>query len=171
MIIHTYWLMQQNQEPKYLTPYVSGVSELVNNTGEIGRFIARVFKLPESVQSIFRNFSTAEFLVDKLAPSFGLDVDQTAELTSILRDVLLADLFWGDFAKTISARLQVDPDTASQIVKAVTDGLLTPALEDIKAMQREKFRDRIPQSDSQTQQPAANINTEGNVIDLRKQNQ
>jgi hypothetical protein len=165
--------MPENQEPKYLTPYVSGVDELGANTGEIGKFIAKVLKLPQNVQNVFRNFSTAEFMTDNLASSFGLDADQTAELTRILRSVLLADLFWGDFPKTVSARLQVPPDAASRIVKAITDGLLTPALEDIKTMQREKFSDRISQNQSnqaQTQPPQQNINPEhDNVINLRNQ--
>lgn len=169
--------MQQNQEKKYLTPYVSGVSELGTNTGEIGKFIAKVLKLPQSIQNVFRNFSTAEFMTDNLALSFGLDAGQTEELTRILRDIMLADLFWGDFPKTVSARLQVAPDTAIQIVKAITDGLLTPALEDIKTMQRERFGNRIPQSQTnqsqaQAQPPQQNISPEqGNVINLRgKQN-
>ena len=164
--------MPDDQEKTYLTPYVSGVSELGTNTGEIGRFIARVLGLPENIQNIFRNFSTAEFLVDSLAPLFGLNTGQTTELIRILRDILLADLFWGDFSKTISTRLQIDSDTANQIVKAITDGLLTPALEDIKTMQREKFGGKINQSSSgQIQQPPAVSNVEqGNVINLRNRN-
>src|SRR3989344_921547 len=148
--------MPENQEKKYLTPYVSEVIKLGTNAEEIGKFIAKVLKLPQNIQNIFRNFSTAEYITDNLALSFGLNVSQTEELTRILKDVLLADLFWGDFPKTISARLQIAPDTAIQIVKAITDGLLMPALEDIKAMQKEKFSNRISQSQTnqaQTQPP------------------
>ena len=165
--------MPENQEKKYLTPYVSEVIKLGTNAEEIGKFIAKVLKLPQNIQNIFRNFSTAEYITDNLALSFGLNVSQTEELTRILKDVLLADLFWGDFPKTISARLQIAPDTAIQIVKAITDGLLMPALEDIKAMQKEKFSNRISQSQTnqaQTQPPQQNINPEqGNVINLRNQ--
>lgn len=165
--------MPENQEPKYLTPYVSGVNELGANTEEIGKFIAKVLKLPKNVQNIFRNFSTAEFMTDNLASSFRLNAGQTEELTRILRDILLTDLFWGDFPKTVSARLQIPPDTAIQIVKEITDKLLTPALEEIKAMQKEKFGNRISQNQSnqtQTQPPQQYINPEqGNVINLRNQ--
>lgn len=160
-----------NSQGKYETLYVSGINEIGNNTGEIGRFIARTLKLPTNVQNIFRNFSTAELIEENLGQTFGLNVEQKANLTRILRDMLLGDIFWGDFPKTISDRLQVDSNTADQIVKALTKGLLMPALEDIKTMQREKFRDRIPQNSNQIQQPTANISTEGNVINLRKQGQ
>lgn len=161
-----------NSQGKYETPYVSGITDVGDNTGEMGRFIARTLKLPTNVQNVFRDFSTAEFIEEKLGQTFGLSGDQKAELTRILRDILLADLFWGDFPKEISARLQVDPDTANQIVKTITDQLLAPALEDIKAMQKEKFKDRIEQGvSSQGQQsPVSSSEEQGNVINLRNRN-
>ena len=175
--------MTEDQEKKYLTPYVSGTVDLGKNIGEVGRFIAKTLKLPASVQNIFRNFSTAEFIEEKLGPAFSLNADQKTEITRILRNILLADLFWGEFAKTVSDRLQVDTNTANQIVKIITEQLLTPALDDIKTMQKNKFGDRIAQAkENQTQPPPAppvpprrpagfirpgETVQQGNVVDLR----
>lgn len=160
--------MPNDQEKKYITPYVLGVSELGTNVGEIGIFIARVLKLPQGVQNIFRSFSTAEFIVDKLGQTFNLNAGQTTELTRITRDILLADAFWGDFPALVSSKLGVDVNTANQIVKTITEELFAPALDEIKTMQRNKFGDRIQQSDSgQVRQTPTET---GNVINLRNQN-
>ena len=64
-------------------------------------------------------------------------------------------------------------NTANQIAQKIVTELFVPAIEDIKNMQREKFKDRIAQNRSnQSQQSSQNTNAEqSNVIDLRKQNQ
>lgn len=115
--------------------------------------------------------STAEFIEEKLGQTFGLSSGQKTELTRILRNVLLADLFWGDFPSLISSRLGVDANTANQIVKMISDELLAPALEEIKTMQKSKFGDRIAQSRTdQIPQAPQNANADqGNVINLRNQ--
>lgn len=158
-----------NSQGKYETPYVSGINDAGDNTGEIGEFMARTLKLPTNVQNVFRNFSTAEFIEEKLGQIFGLNVEQKANLTRILRDILLADAFWGDFPVLVSSKLGVDMNTANQIVKMITDGLLAPALDEIKTMQRTKFGDRIQQSGGgQVRQTPTNPPAEtGNVVNLR----
>lgn len=131
--------------------------------------IERVLSLPESVKNILTNYSTAEFIEEKLGQTFGLEAEQKANLTRILRNILLADIFWGDFSSLISSKLRVDTNTANQIVKMLTDELLAPAKEDIKAIQKEKFKDRINQStSSQVQQSPINSDAgQGNIINLR----
>lgn len=169
---------QQNDNSKplsYSTPFNVDFFLTKSNSGYFNEYIKRFLSLSEPIKSILTNLSTAEFIEETLGQTFGLNANQKTEFTRILRDILLADMFWGDFPKTVSARLQVAPDTAIQIVKAITDGLLTPALEDIKAMQIERFGNRISQSQSnqsqtQTQPPQQNTNSEqGNVINLRNQ--
>lgn len=164
------------QSSGYATPFNVDLYDPKFKKGAT-EYFRRVGSLPMPVKDIMANPSTAEFIEENLDQTFGLNTNQKTELTRILRDILLADLFWGDFPKTVSARLQVAPDTAIQIVKTITDGLLTPALEDIKTMQKEKFSNRISQNQSnqaqsQAQPPQQNINPEqGNVINLRdKQN-
>ena len=129
----------------YATPFnVDLFSYKLNNS--FMEYFRRIGSLPNSIKDVMANPSTAEFIEENLGQTFGLNDDQKTEITRILRDILLSDLFWGDFSKTISTRLQVPPDTANQIVKALTDGLLAPALEDIKAMQKEKFSNRYNNS-------------------------
>jgi len=152
----------------YLTPYVSGIYDVDNDIEAIGNFMARTLKLPPSVQGIFRNFSTAEFIEENLGQMFGLTIDQKASLVRIIRGILLADEFLGDFPSLISSRLGVEMNTANQIAQKIVNELFAPAMEDIKNMQRGKFRDRTAQTrSSQTQQPPPNVSTEGNVINLR----
>ena len=97
------------------------------------------------------------------------------ELTRIVRDVLLGDLFIGDTSATISQKLNMDPQTAQQIRDKIVKELFAPAIEDIKKIQREKFPDRVAQRNTSTMlQPPKppEIKTtmavnQSNVIDLR----
>lgn len=159
-------------EPGYFTPYTVDLFGLANET-DIGDYANKFRNLSESVSKIIFDFSTAEFIEDKLGQTFGLNSEQKTELTRIIRDILLADAFWRDFPALVSSRLRIDSDLANQIVKTITTELFAPAMEDIKKMQREKFSDKIAQSkNDQTPQPEQqqqNTNTEqpGNTINLR----
>lgn len=134
--------------------------------------VRKVLSLPKPIQGIMTDFSTAEYIEDKLGTAFGLNTDQKSELTRIIRDILLADAFWGDFPTLVSSRLGIDANTANQMVKAIASELFAPAVEDIKTMQKNKFSDRISQSGSNQAQPTQqNASVEqGNVINLRDRN-
>lgn len=155
--------------PPYSTPFNVDFF-LSKSRGYFAEHIRRALSLPESIQGILIDYSTAEFIEDKLGQNFGFSPEQKAEFTRILRDILLTDIFWGDFPSLISSKLGVDANTANQIVKMLTDELLAPVIEDIKAMQRTKFADRIAQGKTspaqQSSQETENTN-QSNVINLR----
>jgi len=155
-------------EPGYFTPYTVDLFGLTNEAS-IGDYANKFRNLPELVSKVVFDFSTAEFIEDKLGQTFGLSFEQKTELTRIIRDILLADAFWGDFPTLVSSRLGIGVDMANQIVKAITTELFAPAMEDIKKMQREKFSDKIAQSKNNQAPPTQQSTSaeQGNVINLR----
>lgn len=154
--------------PPYSTPFNVDFF-LHKSKGEFADCVKRVLSLPKLIQNISTDPSTAEFIEEGLGQTYELNAEQKAELTRIIRDILLADVFLGDFPMIISQKLNIDTGTASQIAQKIVNELFAPAVEDIKKMQRERFADRIAQTrTSQPQQTPQNTDTEqGNVINLR----
>lgn len=167
--------------PSYSTPF--NVDFFLNKgAGYFTKQVQQVLSLSEPVKNILTDLSTAEFVEEKLGPAFGLNAEQKAEITRIIRDILLADAFIDDFPTLISQKLGIDSGTANQIEQRVVNELFAPAIEDIKKMQREKFADRIVQSRryQQPSQPSPaprrsvgfvgpdETVQNGNVVDLRK---
>ena len=153
--------------PPYSTPFNVDFFLKSKSEGYFREHILKVLSLPEPIKNILINLSTAEFIEENLGQSFRLSADQKTELTRIIRDTLLADVFLGDFPSLISSKLGIDMNTANQVAQKIMTELFAPAIEDIKNMQREKFKDRIAQAKkNQTQQPPPNTE-QGNVINLR----
>lgn len=179
----------------YVTPpYVAGLGLAGNNVQAIEKYMERVSALPALIQKIMRDFSTAEFIEEKLGPQFGLSPDQKGNLVMLLGGILLADVFVGDMVWEIQNRLQIDQNTATQIASTIVSELFAPALEEIKQVHRQKFEDRAtsPKPPSQVQQsapqpqrpsqppppkrtfsnPAASLDiNKNNVLDLRNKDQ
>lgn len=135
-------------------------------------FANKFIKLPLKVKDVMTS-ATTDYYLEFLSKKVGLDQNQSSDLSRIVRDVLLADAFLSDFPALISSKLGVEASIANQIANKIVSELFALAIEDIKNMQREKFKDRIAQNRSnQSQQSSQNTNAEqSNVIDLRKQNQ
>jgi len=154
------------------SPYQVDIEELllVKNNWDV--FADKFIKLPIKVKDVMISAATTNYL-EFLSKKLGLNQIQSSDLSRIIRDTLLADAFLGDFPALISSKLGVVRDTADQIARKIVSELFVPAIEDIKAMQKEKFSSRISQSQTnqtQTQPPRQNINPEqGNVINLRNQ--
>ena len=129
-------------------------------------FANKFIKLPISIKGVITSATTAYYL-EFLSKKTNLNQSQSSDLSRIVRDILLTDIFLGDFPVLISSKLGVDMNIANQIAHKIVSELFAPAIEDIKNMQREKFRDRIAQvKNKQTQQPPPNTE-QGNVINLR----
>lgn len=169
------------------SPYEVDFKELLSSEKTWNVFANKFIKLPFAVKDIIVSRTTADYL-KILYSRIGLDQNQSADLSRIIRDVLLTDIFLGDFPTLISQKLNIETKTASQIVQRVVNELFAPAIEDIKKMQREKFEDRITQIRSgqirqsptpqqplipaQSRRPTglvrpSEIVQEGNVINLR----
>lgn len=152
---------------------------------EWDKFLKKINGIPVLIKNLITSADTVEFLII-ISEQFDLSEEESASLARIIRDVLLTDVFLGDFPAVISQKLNIDIETASQLAQKVINELFAPAIEDIKNMQREKFRDRIVQArSSQTppqpppgaplappRRPAGFVRPgervqEGNVVDLR----
>lgn len=148
------------------SPYQVDLEELLLVKKDWDIFANKFLRLPVSAKDVMVSGTTADYL-RVISGKLGLNQNQSSDLSRIIRDILLADAFLGDFPSLISSKLGVDMNTASQIANKIVNELFAPAIEDIKNMQREKFKDRIAQNrSSQAQQPSPNTE-QGNVINLR----
>lgn len=131
-------------------------------------YTKRVLSLPESIRNILMDSSTAEFIEDNLGSSFNLTLEQKTEITRVIRDVLLGDLFIGEMAQNISIKAKIAPDEAKKIRDLIVPSLFKPATEDIKKLQIQKFPEKIsrpiPERPDLKIEPGINRN---NVVDLR----
>lgn len=165
---------QNNAVADYPTPYDVDIGSL--NSNDLEGFISRTLALPQILGRILTNFSTAEFIEEKLGVVFGLNTNQKKEIARIIRDVILADIYIGDMPAQISSKLGVDQSMATEIARAIVSQLFAPVIEDIKKLQLQKFG-KLPNSSTpqppQQARPPQHIpgeelpETGGNIIDLR----
>ncbi len=131
-------------------------------------YTIKVTSLPELIKNILMDSSTAEFIEENLGPNFNLTPEQKIEITRIIRDVLLGDLFIGEMLQNISDRMKLLPDEARKLGNLIVSELFGPAIEDIKKMQIEKFPEKInrpiPEKPDLKIEPDINKN---NIVDLR----
>ena len=91
----------------YHTPYSIDVFRF-NNPEDIEQYMNRFRKLPEKINFLVFDFSSAEFIQDVLVPTFNLSPRQGEDVTKIIRDVLLCYIFVVDMAKEVQNRLSVN---------------------------------------------------------------
>lgn len=144
----------------------------MKNRDNIESYMNRVRNLPESIKQTLTDSATADYIIETIAPHFSLEEEQVTELTRIIRDILLGDLFIGDMSTNISQKLNVDQQVTQQIQEKMINDLFANAIEDIKKIQREKFPDRVGQrSGTSSPQPPNMKNippvNQSNIIDLR----
>lgn len=153
--------------PSYSTPF--NVDFFLNKSaGYFTQQVQRSLSLPEPIKNTLVDLSTAEFIEENLGPAFELSAEQKANVTRIIRDVLLGDISINEMAGKISEKLGIDPTTAYQIQGKIVNELFGSVIEDIKKMQKEKFpqssQPRYISPPPRNQTPPANP---GNVVDLR----
>ena len=122
---------------EYSTPYNVDMADLKEQ--DLDGYIKRTLSLPEEIGNVFFAYATAEFVEDKLGTSLNLSREQKDNITRIIRDICLGDLYIGNIVLETQKRLSVQPSQAQLIAANVVSQLLMPALEDIKKMESEKF--------------------------------
>lgn len=152
------------QEKKYLTPYVAWLNIIGNNEREVNRFIKQVEQLPADTQSILKNFSTAEFIEDKLAPQFNLNSQQVNALVIAIKNLLLGELHGEDFISNIQTSIKIDPETSDQIVDMISKELLGSAIVSSPVVPMGFLDPKIPERPDLKIEPDINRN---NIVDLR----
>ncbi|MBI2062575.1 MAG: hypothetical protein HYT64_02715 [Candidatus Yanofskybacteria bacterium] len=149
------------------------------NASEISweSFLQKVNTISVSIKNVLTDANTVEFIIT-LAEDFELTDNQSANISRIIRDTLVGDLFINDLTVTISQKLILDQDTAKQIRDKIVNNLLAPIIEEVKKLQTERSPEkvsrpavipelqtpRIPDRPDLKIEPEINRN---NVIDLR----
>ncbi len=126
----------------YFTPYSAGFFKLQNKS-DLTSYNAKLNFISDSIKKIIFDFSTAEFIEENLGTKFGLSRIQKKEIANLIREILLGEVFIGDFIKSAKERLAVEESRAKEIAMTITAELFPPALEAIKRTQRVKFALRI----------------------------
>lgn len=126
---------------RYATPF--DVDNYSGSNYSSLSFFQKVSSLPDSIKNIMADPSTTDFIEDTLGPNFKLTNNQKTEITRIIRDVLLADLFIGEMAQSISVKAKLAPDEAKGISDLIVSELFGPAIEDIKRIQAQIFTERV----------------------------
>lgn len=159
-------------EMVYFTPYSVDIFQY-NRPEELKQYMDKFGLTTDKIKGLLFDSSTAEFIQDKLVPSFNLNIGQGKEITRIIRDTLLADVFMGDMAREIQKRLQVDQNKASQIGQMILSELFAPAMEEIKTIHRQKFGERQATERPRIfSNPAVNLDiNKNNILDLRNRQQ
>jgi len=172
---------QQNnfsEEKVYATPFNVDLS-LPHSKSFFDEYLEKALSVPESIKNILMATSSAEFIENNLGPNFSMNSKQITEITRLIRDILISELFLGDFPMLISKKLNVDMQTADQMARKIATELFAPAIEDIKEFQKQKFVSKTGQFQQPEKQhlssfyqnkPDLKINPEinpNNVIDLR----
>jgi hypothetical protein len=127
---------------EYFTPFTIDIfgSENLNN---INNYLNKFRFISPSFNKLLRDFSTAEFIQEKIAVGYGLTNKQSAEITRIIRDTLLGGIFLGDLVQAIQSKLSISEDTSKKIASLIISDLFAPIIEDLKRDQKMKFADRI----------------------------
>lgn len=132
-------------------------------------FYAKVRITPGPVLDILFGTDTPT-KIEKICSNHGLDPEQSAKLSRLIREVLIGDVFVGDMPLKISQNLGLEPALAKQLSNSIIANLFAPALDDIKSIQRQKFPGRVagpPTTASPV--PGEDLpETGGNIIDLRQ---
>ena len=118
-------------------------------------FQAKLDATSEVLHKILFSDVTFSFLI-KTAVEYDLTDDQAKEVSRIVRDILLGDLYLGDMIAQVKEKLGIDEEKARAISNALGEELFTPVLDEIKKLQLKNFSDRI----GPVQQ--------GNMINLKK---
>jgi len=126
----------------YHTPYSVGLIGL-NHPNDVEAYMSKFKFLSPQVGQIVFDYSTAEFVDEKLGQAFGLTVDQKLNITRTIRDILLGDTFIGDMTQTVKITLGLDETKANDLVSMIAGELFPPAIESIKLVQRLKFPFKI----------------------------
>lgn len=122
----------------YFTPYSVGLHKLTH-VNDIKLYMDKFQYLSEPAQKLMFDFSTAEFIEEKLGPAFDMDAYQKVEVTEVVRDIVLGDIFIGDMVKETQRKLEVDENRAKDVASMIVAQLFPPAIESIKRTQRFKF--------------------------------
>ena len=98
----------------YLTPYSAGIRGMTEKDALIN-YDSKFNFISAPVRKLIFDFSTAEFIEERIGIKFDLSRIQKKEIANLIREVLLGNVFIGDFDKSIQTKLNVDDRRAKDI--------------------------------------------------------
>ena len=169
------------QNASIYNPFAVDISKAKSDALVWKSYNHKVSVLPESIKDVLILPETTEFFMD-LAIKLNLSEEQSADLSRIVRDILIGDMFIGDFQNNLMEKMHTDESSAENIKNLIISELFKKAIEDIKREQYKSFPNRIrpasseslisspnvsrpPVSNSQAS-PPPNI-SQNNTVDLR----
>ncbi|OGN05430.1 MAG: hypothetical protein A3B99_01135 [Candidatus Yanofskybacteria bacterium RIFCSPHIGHO2_02_FULL_44_12b] len=106
------------------------------------RFTDAFFDLPVALKNFLSSPKTAQYIYTMTADHEMGDIEASV-IASLVRDVIVGKIFVKDFPLLLSSGLNLDQQKASSIANKIASDLFTPILEYIKAIQHQKFGDKI----------------------------
>src|SRR3989338_2940048 len=103
-------------------------------------FYSKINALPQNIQDLLFSLDTEDKLKN-IAVQTKLNQNQSIELTRLVRDVLINEIYLGDIIKESQKRLVVSEEFAREIANQIVSVILAPALED--KIGRASCRERV----------------------------
>lgn len=126
-------------------------------------FYSKISSLSQNIQDLLFSIDTEEKLKN-VSVQLRLNQKQTIELTRLVRDIIIKDVYLGDILKEAQKRLSLDETAARDAANKIISEIFSPALEDIKKLHIEKFGKK----ENAPTQPTANNSNPNNMINLKK---
>lgn len=145
------------------SPYEIDLDKIINNDEQWSIFAKKIAALPDPIKDLLFSTTTVEQLV-AIADDYNFSESQSAELSRIIRDILLANTFAAVIVETMESKLNLNNDTARRISHRILTNLFKNAWNDIKALHRDKFSQKTSQSPPSKPETPINKN---NIVDLR----
>lgn len=128
----------------YQTPFNVDIGPATNKLS-LTSYISRIKELPQKLINLLTDFSTAEFIEENLGIKYNLNKGQKAEITRLIRNVVLSDLYLGDLPAQITVKLGIEPNQARTIYEYIFDNLFNTVMEDLRLVQKNEFK-KFPDS-------------------------
>ncbi|MEK7151473.1 MAG: hypothetical protein AAB784_02040 [Patescibacteria group bacterium] len=134
-------MSDQIQQNFRLSPYWV---DSINTPGfDWNKFQDKIDATPDDLYNILVAEQTINFIRSLTQKHISLST-QGSDITRIIRDVVIADVFIGDMPRELSRRLGIDQQLAREIANQIVSQLFTPVLEDLKKIHNEKYPGRLP---------------------------
>lgn len=135
------------------SPFFAGFEDY--ESPEYNKFLNDFATLPPYSKVYFSSPETA-VVIFSLGVKFDLDEMKISQIASLVRDVVIGNIFIKDLPSLISTKLNVDEQKGKEIANTIVVESFKTISGDIQRIQRAKFPERIAQMKAtQTAQPGS----------------
>lgn len=130
------------------SPFFAGFEDL--KSVEYGKFLDIFETLGPYTKTYFSSPETSETIYS-LGTKFELNDTEISAIASLVRDIIIGNVFIKDFPNLISSKLNIEEQKAKEIADYIISKSFQTIFEDVKKIQRTKFPQRIEQMRSAPQ--------------------